>query len=91
MPDRPAAGLAEARSKPGPGQEVGNHSDVDPIHIGVVAYQLATGWPVIRLEGACGRPGGSWERVWLRLGNRGVAAQWLGSYEGALAPVLSDR
>jgi hypothetical protein len=26
---------------------------VDPIHTGVVAYQLATGWPVIRLEGAC--------------------------------------
>ena len=25
---------------------------MDPIHIGVVAYPLASGWPVIRLEGA---------------------------------------
>ncbi|MCX6924433.1 MAG: hypothetical protein NT154_14645, partial [Verrucomicrobia bacterium] len=33
-------------------QPLGNHSDVDPIHIGVVAYPLASGWPVIRLEGA---------------------------------------
>jgi len=27
----------------------------------------------------------------LRLGNRGIAAQWLESYAGALAPVLSNR
>ena len=35
-------------------QPLGNHSDVDRIHIGVVAYQLATGWLVIRLEGPAG-------------------------------------
>jgi hypothetical protein len=43
VPHRPAAGLAQAKSKPGHSQPVGNHSDVDRIHIGVVAYQLATG------------------------------------------------
>src|SRR5664279_2611525 len=84
-PRKPASGPVPAWAWPRCRQPLGNRSDVDRIHIGGVAYQLATGWPVIRLEEACGRPGDSWERVWLRLGNRGVPAEWL---EGRLEAVI---
>jgi len=56
-PRKPASGPVPAWAWPRGRQPVGNRSDVDAIHIGAVAYRLATGWPVIRLEGACGRPG----------------------------------
>src|ERR1019366_6530575 len=45
---RPPSGPLQAHYWPTSSQPLGNHSDVDRIHIGVVAYQLATGWPVIR-------------------------------------------
>ena len=39
---RPPSSPLEAYYWPTSSQLVGNHSDVDPIHIGVVAYRLAT-------------------------------------------------
>ncbi len=40
---RPGSGQVQAWAWPSGRQPLGNHSDVDPIHIGVVAYPLATG------------------------------------------------
>ena len=40
---RPGSGPVQAWGWPRGRQPLGNHSDVDRIHIGVVAYQLATG------------------------------------------------
>ena len=48
---RPGSGQVQAWAWPRGRQPLGNRSDVDRFHIGAVAYPLATGWPVTRLEG----------------------------------------